>query len=161
MDAASIIRVLELEPLPDEGGYFRRVHTHPATVPATDRPLSTCIYYLITPADFSALHRLDQEETFHFHGGDAVEMLQLAPDGSGKKLRLGADPVAGESPFALVPAQSWQGCRLAAGGTSGYALFTTCSAPGFTWEGFELGQRDALSAAYPTWTDDILALTRH
>ncbi|MBC2594321.1 cupin domain-containing protein [Ruficoccus amylovorans] len=161
MDAPSLIHLLKLESLPDEGGFFRRVHTHPQTVPGTDRPLSTCIYYLVTGDGFSAMHRVDAEETFHFHAGDPVEMLQLHPTGLGEKIRLGSDPTAGELPFAAVTAGTWQGCRLAPGGSAGYALFTTTVSPGFVWKGFELGSRAVLASEWPEWTEDITALTRH
>lgn len=161
MDAKSLIDALQLEPLPSEGGYFRRIHTHPATVPGTERPLSSSIYYLLTPDTFSALHRLDMQETYHFHGGDAVEMLLLHPDGTGEKRLLGAVPACGEAPFTVVPAGVWQGSRLAPSGSAGYALFSLCCCPGFVWEGFELGPRAALTAQWPAFTGDIAALTRN
>ncbi|QYY36190.1 cupin domain-containing protein [Ruficoccus sp. ZRK36] len=159
MNAEDIIRTLELEPLPDEGGYFRRIHTHPETLPGSDRPLSTCIYYLITPETCSLMHRIDALETYHFHGGDPVEMLQLHPDGSGETVRLGSSPTNGERPFAAVPPHSWQGSRLAEAPRQGYALFSVTVTPGFVWEGFEMGQRSALIQQWPAFAEDINTLT--
>ena len=38
---------------------------------------------VLTSDTFSALHRLRGDEIFHFYLGDPVEMLHLAPDGTG------------------------------------------------------------------------------
>lgn len=161
-EAAAIIAQLQLEPLPEEGGYFRRLYTGDLTELADGRvrPLRTVIYYLMTRADFSALHRLASTETFHFHAGDAMEMFQLSPGGSGQWLKLGAAAAAGEAPCVEVPAGVWQGSRLAESGTHGYALLSTVVCPGFEWEDFTLGNRDELTSAFPAWAEAIRELTR-
>ncbi len=162
MNIDQIIESLRLEPLPQEGGYFRRLWEHHEQVTLADgrtRPLASSIYYLMTTVHFSALHRLNAEETFFHHGGDGVEMLQLAPDGTSQWLKLGPNLSAGEQPRAHVAAGIWQGSRIKPGGTYGYALLSTVVAPGFVWEDFELGDRAELTAAYPNNADDVTALT--
>jgi len=162
MNAEAIIEALQLEPLPKEGGFFRRVWTHSEQVTLSDgrkRPLSSSIYYLMTDAFFSGLHKLKSAETFFFHGGDRAEMLQLAPDGTSKRIMMGFDLKAGEQPRVHVPENTWQGSRLIPGGKHGYALFSAVVNPGFEWEDFELGTRDALIAAYPKSADDIAKFT--
>ncbi len=77
MDAQQIISALGLQPHP-EGGYF--VETYRAdeqlSVGALNerypgpRPVSTAIYYLLTPDTFSEMHRLRSDEIFHFYLGD-------------------------------------------------------------------------------------------
>ena len=89
LTARQIIERLRLVPLTIEGGYFRetyrpRSRCRPDALPdeyGGDRNVSTAIYYLLTPETFSAIHRVKSDEVFHFYAGDAVEMLQLWPDG--------------------------------------------------------------------------------
>jgi hypothetical protein len=164
--AEEVVALLQLEPLDQEGGYFRRTMESELVLPAAALPPSlpggrraySVIYALLTPRDFSALHRLATDEIWCFHAGDTLESLRLAPGGRGEWVRLGTDLTAGERLQDVVPAQFWQGTRLAAGGR--WALFSTVMAPEFTWADFELGERAVLTAKYPEFTAGIAALTR-
>ncbi|MEO0796347.1 MAG: cupin domain-containing protein [Verrucomicrobiota bacterium] len=165
MNAETIISELSLQPLPHEGGWFRRVHTDQRQLPPTKssppRAVASAIYYLITQDGFSALHRLiDSAETFHWHAGDSVELLMLHGDGSGEKCRLGMSLAAGDQPMAVVPTGSWQGSRLADGAQFGFALLSVVVTPEFLWEDFILGDRDDLVKGWPDWHEEIVHLTR-
>jgi predicted cupin superfamily sugar epimerase len=72
--AEDVIRSLALEPLPHEGGWFRRIVTGPA---GSSRAAYASIYALFTPDHFSALHRVDVDEVWTFLAGDAIEVMQL------------------------------------------------------------------------------------
>jgi len=162
MTAAEMIERLGLEPLPGEGGYFRRYFEHPATLPENEgRRLSSAIYFLITKAQFSALHRLREAvEVFHFLDGDAAQMLQIDPDsGEATVLHLGTDRLGGQS-VAVVPAGHWQGLRLAEGGTLGWALFSVTVSPEYLQSDFELAERESLRALCPEQAEEIRRLTR-
>ncbi|MFA6289119.1 MAG: cupin domain-containing protein [Opitutaceae bacterium] len=158
MTAADLIAALRLEPLPREGGFFRQTHASAARLPG-GRPQDTAIYFLITPEGFSALHRLRTEEIWHFYGGDAVEHLILDPaTGEGRKTRLGSDFADGQIPQLVVPGDTWQGARLAAGGE--WALLGCTMSPGWDERDFTLGDRAALTAEFPVWAADIRTFTR-
>jgi len=156
----------KMQPLPVEGGYFAESYRSPLTLPsqalpssyAGDRPMSTAIYYLLTPDAFSAMHKLAGDETYHFYLGDPVEMLQLKPDGTGGAILLGQDILAGMRLQHTVPGGTWQGSRLAPGGK--FALLGTTMAPGFDPQDFEPGNRQKLSALYPKYAALIALLTR-
>lgn len=159
--AEELIVALGLSPLPDEGGFYRVTYESELTVPVgtnASRRCGSAIYYLITPEAFSALHRLRSPELFHFYLGDPLDMVQLHPDGSGRRLQIGNDIAAGERPQVLVPAHVWQGTCLREGGS--YALLGTTMSPAFDQQEFELGRRDALSAVYPEFRAEIERLTR-
>ena len=164
--AEEVARLLALEPLDREGGFFRRVAESPLTLPGSalppaiggDRRAWSCIYMLLTPGGFSAMHRLVMEEIWFLVAGDPLESLRLSPDGTGHWTRLGADPAAGVQLHDVVPSRTWQGTRLVAGGR--WALATLVVVPEFTWKDFEMGERTALTAAYPAFAADIAALTR-
>ena len=160
LTADDIRRLLKLEPLPEEGGYFRETYRstlHMRSANGEERSAGTAIYYLLTPEIFSALHRLPGEEVFHFYLGDPVEMLQLDPDGGSRTLLIGNDIVAGMHPQVVVSRFVWQGCRVRAGGR--YALMGTTMSPGFDIRDFTLGDRATLLKSHPRERELILALT--
>lgn len=161
MNSKQIIDHFGLEPLPEEGGYFRRIFTHPETLPGTEQALSSAIYFLITAEQFSALHRIASWETFHFLWGAPVSMLHLLPGGGHSLFRLGQNVDAGEEPVLTVPAGVWQGCRLAdpAAGP-GYAFFSVTVSPEFQWDALEIGSRVKLGEAWPEAAAEIAVLTR-
>jgi len=157
--AEALARTLGLTPLPGEGGYYRRTWTSEAVLPG-GRPAGSAILFLETsaPGGFSAFHELDAEEVYHFYAGDPVELYALAPDGELRLTVLGPDPLAGQSPQAVVPAGFIQGSRLAPGGA--WALLGTTMAPAYEEAGFRLHSREGLLAAFPAFRDLILSLTR-
>ncbi|MBI4870468.1 MAG: cupin domain-containing protein [Candidatus Riflebacteria bacterium] len=161
-----LIRILELKPLPLEGGFYRETWRSSHELPSSalpdgcsgSRAAGTAIYYLLAPQAFSALHRLRGDEIYHFYLGDPVDLLVLAPDGTGREVCLGQDLLAGQTPQFVVPAGCWQGARLAAGGL--VALLGTTMAPGFHFSDYEHGQREPLLARYPAFEPQIRYLTR-
>ena len=161
-----LIAALELKPHPREGGHFAETYRSTLTLPSETmgglfpgpRPAGTAIYYLLTPAGFSEMHRLPGDEIFHFYLGDPVEMLLLYPDGSGHTATLGTDILAGMRPQIVVPSGVWQGARLAPGGR--FALLGATMAPGFDYADYEAGARDELLYLHPTFEEMIRALTR-
>ena len=167
--AAQLIEHLRLEPLSFEGGHFRQTYVAQESISAqalperysAPRTLGTAIYYLLTPEpdSFSALHRLETDEIYHFYLGDPAEMLLLYPDGRGERIVLGPDILGGQRVQSVVPRGTWQGSRLIRGG--GFALMGTTMAPGFHFEDWTEGKRDELIRQYPQHAELIRALTRH
>lgn len=161
-----VIKRLNLQKHPQEGGYFVETYRSGETIEtATDssditavRSLCTAIYFLLTPDTFSEMHRLPFHEMYHFYAGDRVEMLLLLPDGEGRIIRLGNDVLAGEEPQFMVPAGVWQGSSLSAGG--GFALLGTTMTPGFDPQDYQSGERKPLSIRYPAHAERIRRLTR-
>lgn len=163
--ADELIRLLNLQPHPKEGGFFRETYRAAEQVDASALPAryagprshATAIYYLLTPRTFSALHRLASDEVFHFYLGDPVRMLQLHPDGSGQIVTLGPDVTAGQQPQVVVPRGTWQGSHLAEGGR--FALLGCTVAPGFEYQDYEHGERGPLLGQYPAYAELIRQLT--
>lgn len=135
--ADDIIDLLDLEPLPHEGGAFRETYRAPLTIGAgvvpggrttgqasATRHASTQIYYLLRTGETSALHRVRHDEVFHFYMGDPV--IQLVTDAPGGPFSLeggdgplrastrviGTDLAAGQRPQAVVRGYEWQGACL-------------------------------------------------
>lgn len=154
-EARRIIAELKLEPLAQEGGYFRQTWRSAE---------GSAILFLLTEAGFSALHRMAQDELWHFHAGDPVEHVQLGLAGqtAASVARLGSAVLAGERPQVAVRRGTWQGARLAAGGGAGrgWALVGCTVTPAWDERGFELGRREELLRAFPGAESWVRALTR-
>lgn len=165
MTQEDVIKVLDLKPLPQEGGYYRETFRSSQTVePAAiggavgQRNLGTAIFYFLTPDQFSALHRLKYAEIFHFYLGDPVEMTQIDASGKLQIVTLGQDILSGQQVQAVVAPDTWQGTKLKTGGK--WALLGTTMAPGFDFADFELADANHLSTRYPAHSPAIRGLCR-
>ncbi|MGH8928756.1 MAG: cupin domain-containing protein [Acidimicrobiia bacterium] len=147
MEAVEVINRLGLRPLPREGGMFRQYYADAN---------STAIYFLVTPGDYSALHRLTTPEIYHFYVGAPLAVLLLHPDGRVDRAILGPDLAAGQVPSLVVVAGVWQGSAT----TGDWSLVGTTMAPGFRPEMFELGDQADLVERYPEAVAEIARLTR-
>lgn len=168
--AAELKCLLHLEPHPREGGWFRQTWRAGEGIPGgalparygagreAGRSAGTAIYYLLDPESFSEMHRLASDEVFHFYLGDAVEMLQLHPNGTGGRVVLGQDVSAGQLVQTVVPQGVWQGSRLIAGGR--FALLGCTVSPGFEYADYASGRREELMRGWPEWAEMIGRLTR-
>jgi predicted cupin superfamily sugar epimerase len=158
LTAADLIRHFGMSDMETENVKF-----HQAWIgdPGPDgRPVGTAIVALLTdePGSFSDMHRLPTDEFWHFYLGDPIELLLLHPDGSDELRVLGHDLLGGQLVQTRVPTGTWMGARVRPGGR--FALFGNTMAPGFTLDGFEAGDRVALSGRYPHRRDLIRRLTR-
>jgi predicted cupin superfamily sugar epimerase len=136
---------LRLHPLPQEGGLFRETHRDVH---------SSAIYFMLIAPMVSALHRLNGDETYHWHAGAPLDLLLLHPDGRAERVLLGPDVLAGQRPQHRVPAGVWQGSSSA----GEWTLVGTTMAPPFDWTGFDLATAEPLVARYPKVADRIRAL---
>ncbi len=165
MRAQELIDFFNLQPHPEEGGFFAETYRCDESIPDSALPdryegprvLATAIYFLLTPETCSAMHLLQSDEIFHFYLGDPVRMLHLAPGGEGTETILGPDIIEGMKPQVVVPRGYWQGARLIEGGA--YALLGTTVAPGFEYRDYHHGQRSHLQEQYPHFKKQIGALT--
>jgi predicted cupin superfamily sugar epimerase len=160
MKADEIIRLLQLVPHPEEGGFFRETYRssadfEPGAPFPGRRSVATAIYYLLTADTFSAMHRLPGDEVYHFYLGDPVELLELHADGRSGITVLGSDLVSMTAQH-VVRGGTWQGSRLAEGGA--WALLGTTMAPGFDFDDYEAGSA-ALADHYPAYAARIRELT--
>lgn len=148
---SDIIRLLDLQPLPEEGGRYRVTWTSAH---------GSAIFFLLTAEGpgFSAFHVLSTDEIYHFYAGDPAELHLLHPDGSHQTVILGSHVEDGETPQAVAPGGAVQGSRVLPGGE--YALLGTAMAPAFSPEDFRVCARAELLSRYPDQADIITALTR-
>jgi predicted cupin superfamily sugar epimerase len=153
----------DLQRLPGEGGYFAQTWRSAIAQPG-GRPAGTAILFLVTREEFSALHRLDADELWHFCAGDPVEHVQLFPNGAAQFSLLGPDVTGTHLPQAVARAGTWQGAKLAEPRPGqpgrGWALLGCTMAPGWTENGGELATRSELSSQFPQHRELIERFTR-
>jgi predicted cupin superfamily sugar epimerase len=162
MTADEVKKTLGLAPHPREGGWYVRTHEAAEFVAVNERyngprRTGTAIYYLLEPGTFSEMHVLKSDEIFHHYAGGAVEMLQLWPDGTSKRVVIGKELSAGERPQVVVPRGVWQGSRLLQGE---WALLGCTVSPGFEFADYETAGREELCAKWPKEREMIVKLTR-
>jgi uncharacterized protein len=149
-----------------EGGWFRETYRSEevlarAALPSRfggDRSFSTAIYFLLEGEDFSALHRIHQDEIFHFYEGSGLTLHLIDPAGSYAAVKLGRDLAAGELPQATMTAGSLFGATVNDRGS--YALVGCTVAPGFDFADFAMPTRVELCRQFPQHGQIIEALTR-
>ena len=163
-DALGWIDALQLRGHP-EGGWFREIYRSNETVPQSSLPsrfsgnrrFSTAIYFLLEESDFSALHRLQQDELWHFYDGGKLTIHVIDPAGHYSAIGLGRNVETDEQPMAVVKAGCLFGATVE---TKTFSLVGCTAAPGFEFKDFELPSRAELLEQYPRHGSIIERLTR-
>lgn len=165
MTIQDLIHHYQLQPHPEGGWYaqsYRSIESIPAgALPerfAGDRVFSTAIYFLLEQGNFSAFHRIQSDECWHFYNGDPLEVLVFRPEGELQRVVLGSDIRGGQLFQYVVPAGCWFASRPAAG--SRYSFVGCTVAPGFDFADFELAKAEELTRAYPGNAELIRSLCR-
>ena len=121
------------------------------------RHYSTLIMYLLRPGDKSVLHRLHQDEVWHFYQGGPLELAHISPQGVLTRVRLGQDVLGGEAAAYVVPAGDWFGARPYPG--ADFCLLGCTVAPGFDFADFEAADGKELEKVFPDLAEVIREFT--
>lgn len=159
MNAEEIINGLGLIAHP-EGGWYRETYRSQEIIPRTalpsrydgDRKFFSEIYFLLESGDFSAFHRLNSDEVWHFYSGSPVAVHIIEADGTYRKVVMGRDT------FQLVIERgNWFAAEVESGA---YSLAGCTVGPAFEFSDFELGKREELAGLFPMHRALIEKLTR-
>jgi len=148
------IELLNLKSHP-EGGHFKEMYRSPEEIPNSalpkrfsgDRCFSTSIYFLLKGKEFSAFHRIKQDEIWHFYDGSSLTIHVINPMGQYSTLKLGREINQGETFQTIVT----EGCWFAASVNQqeSFSLVGCTVAPGFDFEDFEMADPVLLKREYP------------
>lgn len=160
-----LVKELDLMPHP-EGGYYKETYRSPLKVSPQclpesfngERNIATGIYFLIEKGNFSALHKIKSDETWHFYYGDALEVIEINEAGILKITHIGSNLLEGETFQYTVKAHTWFGSRVK--GNGNMSLVGCTVYPGFNFNDFELGKRKDLIQLFPQHSEIITELTR-
>ncbi len=160
---SELIQHYQLLPHP-EGGYYKETYRSSETIAANDLPqrfsgslaFGTAIYFLLVKNYFSAFHRIQSDECWHFYEGAVLQVHILHSNGNYECVKLGKNPKEGEVYQAVVPAGAW----FASETTGDYSFVGCTVAPGFDFADFELAERESLKKLYTSHSLLIERLTR-
>lgn len=160
--AIDYINNLELLPHP-EGGYYKETYRSSSLIEGngafpSGRAFATAIYFLIEANNFSAFHKIKSDETWHFYGGNALEVIELDTTGKLTSTVVGPDILNGQLLQYTVVAGNWFASRVLNGAP--FSLVGCTVAPGFDFRDFEMAKRQELLQNFPIHSDIIIALTR-
>lgn len=160
----SIIKKFKLTPHP-EGGFFRETYRSDGIIPDTilpdningDRNFCTGIYFLLSAENFSAFHRIRQDEMWHFYSGTALKIHMISPSGVYSEKILGNQFEIGEIPQFTVPSNYWFAAEVLE--INSFAFVGCTVSPGFDFKDFELAKKKNLLSKYPEHQEIIERLS--
>jgi len=146
------IEKLHLKPHP-EGGFYGESYRSGETIAKSalpgryggDRVFSTQIYFMLVAGNFSAFHKVNSDETWHFYDGSSVILHLLVPAEGLVDIRLGVED--GANPQYTIPMGVWFAAEVSDGGD--FSLVGCSVAPGFDFDDFELANKETLYSQFP------------
>lgn len=120
---------------------------------ATGRPMGSALYFLVTPQAPVQLHRILNDQLYHYYLGDPLEVVLMREDGTTAHLIMGPDLAAGQHVQFLIPGGTFHTARLVPGGT--WFLGASTEWPGVEPQDVELGDTAALIGKFPGIADEI------
>lgn len=166
MNAKEIINHFNLQEHP-EGGYFKEVYRSKEIIAAKnlpeyfsgDRNYCTSIYFLLTPDKFSAFHKINQDEIWHFYQGSTLKLHLISPEGTYSFVKIGNGFKNGEVFQFTVPAHYYFAAEVIK--KESFSFVGCTVSPGFDFKDFVLPSCDELSDEFPKLTTIIKQLTHH
>ena len=115
LTAKDYINYYQLKPHP-EGGYYKETYRAPGYISKEVLPtgfggarnFSTAIYFLLLQNNFSAFHRIQSDECWHFYAGGRLNIFVIHTNGQLEIIHMGQNIIIGEKFQHVVPA----GCCL-------------------------------------------------
>ncbi len=124
--ADEVIEALELQPLAGEGGMWAPIFNNGA---------ASAIYFLMAEPDFSAWHRIPEQEMWIHVAGSPTALYRIEENGAAKKEILDNSSGSFQS---IVPPRQWMAARP----LGEWSLVICSLAPAFT--AMELADRATL-----------------
>ena len=122
---------------------------------AEGRPTGSALYFMVTPDAPVRLHRIHNDQLYHYYLGDPIDVLMLHADGTTQRAVVGPDLRAGQCLQLLIPGNTFHTARIVGGGR--WFLGASTEWPGVEPADVEIGDVDALGAKYPDVASDLRA----
>ncbi len=163
LTADELRTLLELEPNATCGfvrvTFESRQSIAAGTLPAPfsgGRPLGSALYFMVTPEAPVRLHRIRNDQLYHYYLGDPLEVFLLHADGSSERIVVGPDLRNGQRVQLLIPGNTFHTARLI--GRRRWFLGASTEWPGVVPADVEIGDLDALAGRYPSVAADLRAI---
>lgn len=102
------------------------------------------------------LHRIRNDQLYHYYLGDPLEVILLHADGATKRIVVGPDLRAGNRVQLLIPGDTFHTARVI--GRRRWFLGASTEWPGVVPTDVEIGNVDAIAAKYPAVADTLRAV---
>ena len=165
LTADEIRKLLGLEPNATCGYVRVTLHTAQSIAPgglpapfADGRPLGSALYFMVTPDQHVKLHRIRNDQLYHYYLGDPLELIILHNDGKAERVIVGPDIRAGQRMQFFIPGNTFHTARVI--GKCQWFLGASTEWPGVEPKDVEMGDLDKLAAAYPGVAADIRAIAQ-
>jgi predicted cupin superfamily sugar epimerase len=123
---------------------------------AEGRPLGSALYFLVTPGAPVRLHRIRNEQLYHYYLGDPLEVFLLHADGTSERVIVGPDLRSGQRVQLLIPGNTFHTARLI--GRRQWFLGASTEWPGVVPADVEMGNLDELAGKFPSVAADLRAI---
>lgn len=123
---------------------------------ANPRPLGSALYFMVTPGAPVRLHRIRNDQLYHYYMGDPLEVFLLHDDGTHQRVVVGPDLRNGERVQLLIPGNTFHTARLT--GRRRWFLGASTEWPGVVPADVEIGNLDALAAKHKDVAAELRAI---
>src|SRR5216684_1809127 len=123
---------------------------------AAGRPLGSALYFMVTPGAPVRLHRIRNDQLYHYYRGDPLEVFLLHADGSTDRIVVGPDLRGGERVQLLIPGNTFHTARVI--GRCRWFLGASTEWPGVVPADVEIGDLDELAGIYPAVAAELRAI---
>ncbi|PYJ22544.1 MAG: hypothetical protein DME92_03435 [Verrucomicrobia bacterium] len=123
---------------------------------AGGRPAGSALYFMVTPDASVRLHRIRNDQLYHYYLGDPIEVLMLCDDGT-QRVVVGPDLREGQRVQLFIPGNTFHTARVI--GPRRWFLGASTEWPGVEPADVEIGDVEALAAKYPDVADDLRAFS--
>ena len=121
---------------------------------AQGRPLGTALFFMLTPEAPVKLHRIMNDQLYHYYLGDPIELRLMYENGATERMVVGPDILSGQRVQFFIPGGTFHTARIA--GERRWFLGGSTEWPGVDpARDVELGDPEKLAAKYPEAADDI------
>jgi len=114
---------------------------------AEGRPAGSALYFMVTPDAPVRLHRIRNDQLYHYYLGDPIEVLMLHGDGTSERVVVGPDLRRGQYVQLLIAGNTFHTARIM--GKRRWFLGASTEWPGVEPADVELGDVETLAAKYP------------
>jgi predicted cupin superfamily sugar epimerase len=122
---------------------------------AEGRPAGSALYFMVTPDAPVRLHRIRNDQLYHYYLGDPIEVLMLRTDGTTERVVVGPDLRNNQRVQLLIPVDTFHTARVI--GRRRWFLGASTEWPGVEPADVEIGDVDSLGAKYPDVANDLRA----
>src|SRR6266699_1782262 len=160
LTADEILRLLKLEPNAT-CGFVRLTFVSKQSLAANvlpspfaeAHPVGTALYFMVTPSAPVRLHRIRNDQLYHYYLGDPLEVLLLHSDGTTERVVVGPNLRGGERLQLFIPGNTFHTARLM--GRRRWFLGASTEWPGVVPADVETGNVDELAAKFPSIAADL------